>query len=272
MFSNVGKLTNNGKSRRLADAGQPYRRLLPLLFGMLMSMLAIIIASPANAGDQTQWHPTGDIAATAEAFLRERLGTSSGSSSVKAGMLDGRLRLANCELPLEGFLRPGTKISPKTIVGVRCTGNRPWNLYVPVEVTVEKSILVARQPLPRGHLLSPADLSVDIRDVSRMRSGYVVDEKVVLGQRLRSSILAGQAITLQLIEADKVVQRGQTVTLIVSAGGISIRMTGKALSDGAISQRIRVENLNSGRIVEGIVRSTEIVEVLVPVASNYLSH
>ena len=34
--------------------------------------------------------------------------------------------------------------------------------------------------------------------------------------------------------------------------------------DGALNQRIRVENLNSGRVVEGIVRSPEIVEILVP--------
>jgi flagella basal body P-ring formation protein FlgA len=51
------------------------------------------------------------------------------------------------------------------------------------------------------------------------------------------------------------------VTLVVDNGGMEIRMAGKALSDGALDQRIRVENVSSRRVVEGIVRSAEIVEI-----------
>ena len=57
---------------------------------------------------------------------------------------------------------------------------------------------------------------------------------------------------------------------LIANGGMTIQMSGKALMDGAISQRIRVENTNSGRIVEGIVRSRELVEVLVPSSSSFL--
>lgn len=48
-------------------------------------------------------------------------------------------------------------------------------------------------------------------------------------------------------------------------------MIGTALMDGAIGQRIRVENVNSGRVVEGIVRSREVVEVLVPSRSGVIT-
>lgn len=41
-------------------------------------------------------------------------------------------------------------------------------------------------------------------------------------------------------------------------------MAGTALMDGAVGQRIRVKNTSSGRIVEGIVRSREHVEILLP--------
>ena len=39
--------------------------------------------------------------------------------------------------------------------------------------------------------------------------------------------------------------------------------------DGALNQRIRVQNLNSGRVVEGIVRSREHVEVLLPAVTGF---
>jgi flagella basal body P-ring formation protein FlgA len=40
-------------------------------------------------------------------------------------------------------------------------------------------------------------------------------------------------------------------------------MAGKAMADGALNQRIKVENSVSRRIVEGLVRSAELVEVQV---------
>jgi len=220
--------------------------------------------SPATAAEQaTDWHATADIAATAEAHILRHVDSSDGSTTVRASMLDSRLRLAKCSIPLEGFLRSGTRIGPKTIVGVRCGGAKPWKVYVPVEMVVQRTVWVASQPLPRGHLLTAADLVAAVRDVSQMNTGYVSDQKTLIGQKLKSSILAGRAITLQLVEADKIIRRGQTVTLAVATSALSIQMTGKALADGAMNQRIQVENLNSGRIVEGIVRSRELVEILV---------
>lgn len=230
----------------------------------LALMSSLTLSLPAGAAVGAQWHSTADIAAVAEAFLLERLGKTDGDTTVRAGMLDERLKLTACDKPLVSFLRPGAKIGSKTIVGVRCDGSKPWKMYVPVEISVRTQVWVARQPLPRGHLLGRKDLVADTRDVARMTAGYISDPDRLIGQRLRSSVLAGRVLTLKLLEPNSVIARGQTVTLTVANASLSIRMTGKALMDGALNQRIRVENLASGRVVEGIVRSREIVEILVP--------
>jgi len=62
--------------------------------------------------------------------------------------------------------------------------------------------------------------------------------------------------------AAKAVQRGQSVTLVADLGGMSVRMAGKAMSDGLINQRVKVQNLSSGKIVEGIARSEQVVEII----------
>ena len=223
----------------------------------------------SGTGNAVEWHATADIGRTAESFLAKKLGDPAGDTSVRAGMLDGRLKLAACNRPLEAFLRSGTEIGPKTIVGVRCPGDRPWKLYVPVEIVVRRQVWVARETLPRGHLITRDDLKPDIRDVSRMTSGYFADPGALVGQRLRAPVLGGRVLTPNLLEADRVVRRGQAVTLLVETGELTIRMAGRALADGARDERIRVENLNSGRVVEGIVRSAELVEVVVPKARNF---
>lgn len=238
---------------------------------LLVACVAFGFSSQVYAKQTANWHPTSDIASVAETFLINRLGSKSGNTTVKAGMLDGRLKLTACDQPLNGFLRSGSKIGPKTIVGVKCNGSKPWTIYVPVEVVVRLQVWVARHPLPRGHLLTRDDVVGDVRDVSRM-SAYQSDPEKLLGRRLRSSILAGRVVTQNLLEANNIVSRGQTVTLAVASGGLNIRMTGKALMDGALDQRIRVENLTSGRVVEGIVRSAELVEILVPASGKIISH
>ncbi|MDJ0813874.1 MAG: flagellar basal body P-ring formation chaperone FlgA [Woeseiaceae bacterium] len=238
------------------------RQLLSCLY---IGLWLLLLAPGGAAGAaERQWQHTDDIRAAAEAYLRDRIGNSSGHTTVEAGALDPRHRLPLCDADLHAFMRRGTTIGPRTIIGVRCSGTTSWTVHIPVNVFVSADILVAARTLPPGHLITASDLTRDRRDVSRMNAGYVTDAKELIGQRLKQQLIAGRPYTLSLVQADRLVKRGQTVTLVASSGGINVSMAGKALTDGAMNQRIRVENLNSGRIVEGIVRSREQVEILLP--------
>lgn len=229
-----------------------------------LTAIGLSFAVVANAA-ATNWQSTAEITATAENYLRARIGDRASRTTVKAGRLDSRHLLAACNEPLEAFLHRGTKIAARTVVGVRCEGVKPWKVYIPVDVIVTDTVLVARRTLPRGHVLSRDDLLAEQRDVSRLVSGYIADPQQLLGQRLKTQLLAGRILTPQMLQADIAIRRGQSVTLAVNNNGLNIRMSGKALMDGALGQRIRVENTNSGRVVEGIVRSPEHVEILMPV-------
>lgn len=234
-----------------------------------LAVTAMLTLCTGAAAASSGWQSTEEITAVAEDYLRSRIGGSAENTAVQAGVLDPRHLLAQCTKPIEAFLRRGTKVSARTIVGVRCTGTKPWRVYVPVDVIVTDTVFVAARTLPRGHLLTAADLVAEERDVTRLVSGYVSSKAQLIGQRLKSQLMAGRILTPKLLQADMAIRRGQSVTLVVVSGDVSIRMGGKALADGALGQRIRVENSNSGRVVEGIVRSQEHVEVLVPTANQF---
>lgn len=208
-------------------------------------------------------HSTAAIATAAVEYLQARTGVGDPRVILKAGQLDPRLNLPRCSRPLEGFLRGGTEIRTRTIVGVRCGGDAPWKVYVPVDVIVMDSVLVTARTLPGGQVPGPDDVRIETRDVSRLASGYLSSADELAGQRLKSQVHAGRVITPAMLQADMVIRRGQTVTLLVSDARVNIRMSGKALTDGAVNQRIRVENAVSKRVVEGLVRSPEHVEILV---------
>ena len=122
--------------------------------------------------------------------------------------------------------------------------------------------VVAVRSLPRDHVLGAEDLVTEERDVSRLPRGYVADASRLLGRRLSRPVTSGSVLTPSMIEEQTIVRRGQSVTLVVRNGGFNVAMAGTALADGVQGERIRVRNEASDRVVEGLVRSSQQVEVL----------
>ena len=242
MHDVVRKLTRRSAIRRLA---------------------VVFVALSAMPAAADEWQALDAIKETATDYLAGHLGPGRGNTSVQAGFLDPRLRLPACTEPLEAFLNRGNDVQRTTTVGVRCRGERPWKVYVPVTVVTTSAVVVAAEHLPKGSLLTAEVLRLETRDVTRNRTGYYASIEAALGQRVVRPILKGRLVSPDMLAAENVIRRGQSVTLIVSTGGFKIQMSGKALIDGAIGQRIKVENTSSGQVVEGIVRSREHVEVLV---------
>ncbi|MDH3748937.1 MAG: flagellar basal body P-ring formation chaperone FlgA [Gammaproteobacteria bacterium] len=209
------------------------------------------------------WHAIDDIAETAERFVLDQFGTTGANMKPEAGYLDARLQLANCSEDLEGFLQNGSTLNSRLAVGVQCTGEKPWKIYVPVRVIVTDTVVATRRALPSGHSLTMDDMVVAERDVSRQTGGYVARPDEILGKRLKQRLPAGRVITPAMLRDEIVIKRGQSVTITAQNGGLSIATAGTALMDGTLNERIRVENSDSGRVLEAIVRSPERVEVLV---------
>jgi len=151
----------------------------------------------------------------------------------------------------------------RILVELRCPGGTThWHIYVPVRVVGTSPVTIAAHAIVVGSVLSDKDVRVEQRDISELPPGYMDDPTVAVGLTASRPISSGAVITNQFLVAAKAVQRGQTVTLVADAGGLSVRMAGRAMSDGLVNQRVRVQNLSSGKIVEGIARSEQVVEII----------
>lgn len=260
----AGILTAGAAHSRHSDVSVPSR---PVTAGLGFFCAAVVacalLAVAMTVGAATAWQSNEDISRTAEDFVKQRFGSNDPRMRPRAGHLDPRLRLPQCSSPLQAFVRSGTKASSRTVVGVRCSGDSPWKVYVPVDVIVMQPVLVSKQSLPRGHVLTADDVRVEEQDVSRLNGGYLANVDELAGQRLKHPITGGRVLTPAMLAADMIIRRGQSVTLLLRSNGLNITMAGKALADGAMNQRIRVENSASQRVVEGLVRSPEYVEILV---------
>lgn len=209
------------------------------------------------------WQSLDSIAQAAIAHAETKLAMPGTRIKTSVRSLDTRLKLRQCNHALETFLPAHVKeLRRNATVGVRCNTPKPWKLYVPVQVAVYRPVLVANRPLGRGDVLTSADVRLDERDVATVRSAYLTDVEQLSGKVLRRSLPEGTLITIGHLNEERIVKRGQSVTLLLNRGGLQVRMTGTALSDGTVNQRIQVENNSSKRVVEGIVRSQQLVEVV----------
>jgi flagellar basal body P-ring formation protein FlgA len=222
-------------------------------------MSILLAGNPAFAAS-LQSHDS--IKAAAEEFISAAVEASHGLvPTVSAGGLDSRLRLSNCDQPLEAFLPTGGKLLGNITVGVRCSGTRPWSLYVPVRVALFSQVVVAARPLTRNSVLTQEDMKLEKRDLAQLQNGYFTDPSALIGKKVGRNIAMNAALDASRVRDPLAVKRGQRVNLVAAANGIEVRMKGEAMSDGATGDRIKVRNLSSKRVVDGVIESSSTIQV-----------
>jgi flagella basal body P-ring formation protein FlgA len=227
----------------------------------LGSLLLLVLCSSFATAAFAVTQSIDDVQAAAEAFVRARLPVSHVKQFVTAAKLDSRLRVAACDQPLQTFEQSATSLGERVTVGVRCASANTWTLYVPVSVEVEIPVLVLRRALARRARVSVTDVEPQTRRVPGNAASFLMDAASLQGHRLKRSLAAGTALKVDMLQPDVVVRRGQQVTLIAASGPVEIRAQGHALTEGSVDDRVRVQNMSSLKVVEGVVQSDSVVRV-----------
>jgi flagellar basal body P-ring formation protein FlgA len=219
-----------------------------------------LTAGAAHALEATGLLDPATISIAAQAAVRAQAGPAAGALLLQSAPLDPHLRIAACDQPLQAFVTGDGQLHNQTMVGVRCDGSVHWTLYISVTVQSQADVLIARRALERDAELTPADFQLENRRVPGALGAYVTEPASLVGQRLRRPLAGGAPLEFDALAPAFLIHRGQQVVLLARAGGVEVRMAGIALADGRASESIRVQNVSSERIVEGIVRSNSVVE------------
>jgi len=225
--------------------------------GLIRLSLLLILPLSAVAADSYQ--SLSEITNTVKEFIQGEYSLDE-RSEVEIGRLDPRLRLKPCGKPLRSFF-PQASRNTKTTVGVRCPGPHAWTIYVSATISQIDKVLVARQHLRRGSQIKADDFDFKDYDLNRLKYGYFTDLKQVLGKTLKRHLNQGAVLTPSVIAINKVIKRGERVTILAETAGITIRAKGQALEAGGIGDIIRVKNLNSKKEIEARITGPGQVKV-----------
>ncbi len=187
----------------------------------------------------------------AQAFVLDQLDIPlDAQADVKAGTIDERLPLTRCEDALTISLPARMEIRRNTTVYLKCEGEKSWDLYLPVRVSIQKPYVTVAVPVAKGDILSEPMLTLAYQDQTLIRGDYLTDPTALIGVRSKRELKPGQPIRLTQV---CVVCKGDQVTLSAENSSMQIKTMARALQDGSFGDMIRLVNTRSGRTVQGQV-------------------
>lgn len=177
-----------------------------------------------------------------------------GASRVElsVGALDSRLAFAPCAEPI-AVAADLRRVQARVNARVSCAAPSPWAIQVPVELRLFRPVLVATRELQRGDTVGEQDIEQREHNVLAAGASPLVHAADVLGLQARRTIPAGSALLASLLEQPVLVRRGDRVSVDSAPGAISVRISGEAMGTARRGERVRVRNLQSGRIIDAVV-------------------
>jgi len=133
--------------------------------------------------------------------------------------------------------------------------------WVTLNLEVIAPVVVVRKPMGCHQPIESQDVTVVLKDLTKLPSGYFTDPAEVIGQRVKRTVYGNTVLREDLVELPPLVQRGDIVTIIAEAGVLRITARGEAKAKGRKGERISVVNLDSRKRVYARVLDARTVKV-----------
>jgi flagella basal body P-ring formation protein FlgA len=248
--------TDRGNIVRRLSSTQPQTR--AGLVKILTAALLWLSAVPVQSADLQS---PDVIRAQVRDFVTRSVARPDARLEVEVGPLDPRLRVSRCPGNLTAFRPPGARPVGRSHVGLRCEASPGWTIYIPVQVRLYAPVLVAKHPLVRGSTLANSDIRHEIMDLGSLPPGVLSNPADVAGRQMLYPVAGGTVLRVSLIKANRLIQRGEKITILARTGGIEVRVAGEALHDGFAGEPVQVRNLLTQKIIHAIPREAGVVQI-----------
>jgi flagella basal body P-ring formation protein FlgA len=139
----------------------------------------------------------------------------------------------------------------KNLAPVKLSGHWDEMMHVPELKTRMQS----------GDIIKEEDITWDDVPASRQRKSIIIDAKDLIGKSPRHIVSAGRPVRTEEVGGATVIAKGAQVTLVYKTPNIEIKTLGEAMENGALGTVIKVKNVSSKSIIQGIVESDNVVRI-----------
>ncbi|MFT4059883.1 MAG: flagellar basal body P-ring formation chaperone FlgA [Legionella sp.] len=232
---------------------------------MKKSILSVLLffASTGLAAEETQ-SPEELTDKIKQFALNELSSYKEGTIHVFADKIDSRLSFKACaDHKLVVFNPYQTPILNTSALGIKCMErDNHWSLYVPIRITILKTVYVASRSLMKGEQIGNSDLYQAEIDVHKLKHGYFDDIDNLIGRVCKQNVAINAPFTPHNIELAKIIHKGEKIAIITSNNNLTVSMDGIAVTEGAIGETIKVKNISSKKIIDAQVAGQKKVTVV----------
>ena len=201
------------------------------------------------------------IALQAESFLSSYPFETPYPATFSLTRLDQRLNLKPCADPLSIAFTNKDKTRGNSSLTIRCASPVSWQIHLPVKITLYDDVIVSKIPLTKGQLIDASRLRFQKTDITRLNKGYFRSLEPLQELQAKRNLPAGSILNSSNLSPRLMVRSGQRVTIMLDIAGLKIRTDGLALQSASRGQVVKVRNIQSNRVVEGVVASQGLVSV-----------
>ncbi len=220
---------------------------------LLLLLLALPLrAEPATLAQRLSDGLQADATAALDAYLRQQ-GWPRTPAEYQVWLSPAVAHLPECRQAVR-FQAGGQYRQPwgRRPYLVECT-EPAWQLRARVEVTLMLPVWVTAREVQKGQTLQAGDLVEKSLDVSRLQRGFFPSSHPLVGSKSTRQLRMGQLIGELDLQQAWAVRAGEGVLIRAGQQGFSATTRGKALTNGAIGEGIRVRNLSSGKEIQAWV-------------------
>ncbi len=134
-------------------------------------------------------------------------------------------------------------------------------LQAHVETAARMNVLVSTRDLKREDLVVPGDLRETELLLTNLGSNYLTNSKGLIGAVAARAICAGQPLETRMFKKQKLVRRGQPVTIVAKSGAVRVTEKAIAKADGGLGDLIVVGRFRGRPSVTARVAGNGIVKV-----------
>lgn len=95
----------------------------------------------------------------------------------------------------------------------------------------------------------------------RTRAAVIESPVQLIGKVARRTLLPGEAIPANAVDDAQLVTRGVTTQIIFQEEGLTISAMGAPLQSGSLGEQIRIRNVDTGRIILGVVQADGTIRI-----------
>jgi len=164
---------------------------------------------------------------------------------------------------LKNFSIRITKISQSRLsVFIKFQGKRISYVTLQLRLVSLRKVVVAARRINYGEIISKEDLEYARVNVFDVTGTYMKNLEECVGKKARKMFNEGEVILQEFLEKTPDVVRGQIILAYVEFPGIKVMSLVRSMENGWIGETIAARNLETGRLVYGILEEGPFLRVL----------